>query len=74
MEIDLSPEQQSRLAELAARDGRSAAELVQDAVTRFLDHEAHFAAAVRLGLEAAERDDFVPADEVWAGVEHILKS
>jgi predicted transcriptional regulator len=74
MEIHLSPEQQSRLAELAARDGRAADELVQEAVTRFLDDEARFAEAVKLGLEAAERGDFVPSDEVWAGVERILRS
>jgi predicted transcriptional regulator len=74
MEIHLSPEQEARLAELAARDGRNAAELLQEAVSRFLGEEARFAEAVRLGLDAAERGDFVPSDEVWAGVERILKS
>jgi len=74
MEIHLSPEQEARLAELAARDGRNAAELVQEAVSRFLGDEARFAEAVRLGLDAAERGDFVPSDQVWAGVERILKS
>jgi predicted transcriptional regulator len=74
MEIHLSPEQQSRLAALAARDGRTVAELVHEAVTRFLEDEARFAAAVKLGLDAAERGDFVPSDEVWAEVERILQS
>jgi predicted transcriptional regulator len=74
MEIHLPPEQEARLAELAARDGRNTAELVQEAVSRFLAEEAKFADAVRLGLEAAERGDFVPSDQVWAGVERILKS
>jgi predicted transcriptional regulator len=74
MEIHLPPEQEARLAELAARDGRNTAELVQEAVSRFLGEEAKFADAVRLGLEAAERGDFVPSDQVWAGVERILKS
>jgi predicted transcriptional regulator len=74
MEIHLPPEQEARLAELAARDGRNTAELVQEAVSRFLGEEARFAEAVRLGLDAAERGDFVPSDEVWAGVERILKS
>jgi predicted transcriptional regulator len=68
MEIHLSPEQEARPAELAARDGRNAAQLVQEAVSRFLGEEARFAAAVRLGLDAAERGDFLPSDEVWAGV------
>ncbi len=74
MEIHLPPEQEARLAELAARNGRNTAELVQEAVTRFLGEEARFAEAVRLGLHAAEHGDFVPSDEVWAGVERILKS
>ena len=74
MEIHLSPEQEARLAELAARDGRKTAEIVEEAVTRFLGEEARFAEAVSLGLQAAERGDFVPSDEVWAGVERVLKS
>jgi predicted transcriptional regulator len=73
MEIHLTPEQEARLAELAARDGRNAVELVQEAVSRFLGEEARLAAAVRLGLDAAERGDFVSSDDVWAGVERILK-
>jgi predicted transcriptional regulator len=73
MEIHLSTEQEARLAELAARDGRNTAELVQEAVSRFLTDEARFAEAVRLGLDAAERGDFVPSDQVWAGIERILK-
>jgi predicted transcriptional regulator len=38
------------------------------------DQEARFAEAVRLGLDAADDGDFVPSDEVWAGVERALKS
>jgi predicted transcriptional regulator len=73
MEIHLSTEQEARLAELAARDGRNTAELVQEAVSRFLTDEARFAEVVRLGLDAAERGGFVPSDQVWAGIERILK-
>ena len=74
MEIHLSPEQEARLAELAARDGRNTSDLVEEAVARFLGEEARFAEAVSLGLQAAERGDFIPSDEVWAGVERTLKS
>ena len=73
MKISLSPDQEARLAELASREGRAIGDLVQEAVTRFLDEEACFAEAVKLGLAAAEAGDFVPADEVWAGVEEALK-
>ena len=74
MEIHLSPEQEARLAELAARDGRDSAELVQEAVSRLLEEEERFAKAVRRGLDAAERGDFVLSDQVWAGVEQALKA
>lgn len=73
MEIPLSPEQEAALAQLEARDGRGASEFVQEAVTRYLDDEVRFAEAVRLGLAAADRGDFVASEEVWASVERILQ-
>jgi predicted DNA-binding protein len=66
MKIRLTPEQEARLAELAARDGRKADDLVREAVERFLEEDAHFAEAVRLGLAAAANVDFVASDDVWA--------
>jgi predicted transcriptional regulator len=74
MKIQLTSDQKARLAELAARDGRKTNDLVREAVDRFLDEEARFAEAVRLGLVAAENGDFVASDEVWASVERALKS
>jgi len=74
MKIQLNPDQEARLTELAARDGRKADDLVREAVDRFLDEEARFAEAVRLGLVAAENGDFVASDEVWASVDRALKS
>ena len=74
MEIQLSPDQETRLAELAARDGRKADDLVREAVDRLLNDEARFAEAVRLGLAAADSGDFVGAEEVWTNVERALKA
>jgi predicted transcriptional regulator len=74
MEIQLNPDQEARLDEFARRNGRKADDLVREAVDRFLDDEARFAEAVRLGLVAAESGDFVASEEVWAGVERILKT
>jgi predicted transcriptional regulator len=73
MDVRLTVEQEERLVELAARDGRSPADLAAEAVTRYLDAEASFAQAVKEGLDAADRDEFVSPDEVWARVERILK-
>lgn len=64
MEIRLSPDQSAQLAELAVRNGRTAEQLVAEAVARFLDEEQRFAEAVHIGIEAADRGDFVPAEEI----------
>lgn len=74
MDIQLSPEQENRLAELAARDGRTTDDLVREAIIRFLDDDARFTEAVRIGLAAADAGDFVPSDEVWENIERALKS
>ncbi len=73
MEIELGPEQKTRLDQLAAREGRSAVDLVREAIDRYLGEAAHFAAAVMIRIEAAERGDFVAAEEVWAQVEQVLE-
>jgi predicted transcriptional regulator len=72
MEITLSPDQEVRLAGLAAREGRKTRELVQEAVVRRLE-EARFAEAVKLGLAAADRSEFVASDEVWARAGRIVR-
>ena len=74
MDIHLSPDQEVRLAQLAARDGRNTNDLVREVIARFLDDETRFAEAVKLGVVAAEEGDFVSSDEVWANVERTLKS
>jgi predicted transcriptional regulator len=72
MEIALTAEQEARLVELAARDGRKPSDLAAEAITRFLAEEARFAAAVARGVAAADRGEFVTADKVWARVEKAL--
>jgi len=74
MQIRLNPDQEARLAELAVQNGRKTDDLIREAVDRFLDDEARFAEAVRLGFIAADNGDFVASDEVWAGVERVMRS
>jgi predicted transcriptional regulator len=74
MMINLPPEQEARLIALAARQGRNVDDLAQEAITRLLDDDARFAVAVKRGIAAADQGDFVPSEEVWAGVERILQS
>jgi predicted transcriptional regulator len=74
MIINLPTELEARLAALAARRGRNVDDLAQEAIARLLDDDARFAAAVKRGIAAADQGDFVPPEEVWAGVERILQS
>jgi predicted transcriptional regulator len=74
MKVHLTREQEAHFAELATRKSRSAEELIREVSARYLDDEARFAEAVKLGLTAADSGDFVPADEVWAAVERTLQS
>lgn len=72
MQIQLSDEQEMQLSQMAAQAGRGADELAREAVDRYLTEEARFHSAVQAGRDAAARGDFVPASEVWAGVEREL--
>jgi predicted transcriptional regulator len=74
MQIQLSDEQEMQLSQMAAQAGRGADELAREAVERYLTEEAHFHSAVQAGRDAAARGDFVPAFEVWAGVERELQA
>jgi predicted transcriptional regulator len=74
MEIRISPDQEARLAAIAARDGRDVNELAQEAIARLLDDDARFSEAVKRGIAAADRGEFVASEDVWANVERILRS
>ncbi|MGD0894029.1 MAG: hypothetical protein ABR923_21110 [Terracidiphilus sp.] len=58
---------------MAEQTGKRADEMVREIVERIIAEEGHFRAAVQAGLDAADRGDFVPTDEVWARVERVLK-
>ena len=74
MDIHLTADQEAQLADLAARAGRDPGDLAADAVARYLDDERRFAEAVKRGINAADRGDFVASDEVWAQVERVVKT
>ncbi|HEX3882441.1 MAG TPA: hypothetical protein VHW66_07280 [Stellaceae bacterium] len=66
MEVHLSDELETRLVELATRAGTSADELVQDAVSRYLEDEGRFVEAVLKGLASLDRGDYVSHEDVGA--------
>lgn len=59
MEIHFTPEQEAHLAQIATKAGTAPERLVTNVVTRYLEEEARFLAAVEKGIAAAERGEFI---------------
>lgn len=74
MEIQLPESQANELASLSARTGRSADELVVDAVDRLLAHEAWFDAQVQLGIDQIARGDYLEEEEMDARVARMMRA
>ena len=72
MEVRLSAEKESALRELALRTGRSAEEVIEEAVDHLLDYQEHFLAAVKEGQSSARRGDLLEHDDVVARIARIL--
>jgi predicted transcriptional regulator len=73
MDLQIPERQASQLASLASRTGRSATDLVVEAVDRLLADEKWFDARVRLGIEQIARGEFVEEDEMDARVARMLR-
>jgi predicted transcriptional regulator len=66
MEVQFTPEQEARLAQIASIEGVPPARLVQDAALRLIEDDVRFRAAVRKGIEPADRGQFIEEDEMDA--------
>jgi predicted transcriptional regulator len=73
MEIYFTPEQQAQLAQIATKAGTVPERLVTNVVTRYLDDEGRFLAAVEKGITAAERAESIEEEEMDARLEAMFK-
>ena len=73
MEVHFTPEQQAKLAQVASKAGTAPERLVTKVVTRYLDEESRFFAAVEKGIAAAERGEFIEEEEMDARLEAMFK-
>jgi predicted transcriptional regulator len=73
MEVHFTPEQETQLSHIAAQAGTDPARLVKDAALRLLE-DVRFRAAVREGIEQADRGEFIEEAEMDARFEQILRS
>ena len=74
MEVHFTPEQEAQLARLAAKAGTGIVRLVQGAALRLIQEDALFRAAVREGIEQANRGEFIEEAEMDARFEQIVRS
>jgi len=66
--VRLDNEVLGRIDGLAKSMSRSRTWVIKEAIHHYLDYEEWFSHSVREGLEAAERGDTIPHDEVMADV------
>jgi predicted transcriptional regulator len=74
MEVHLTPEEEAQLSQIANQAGTDAEHLVKDAALRLLEEDSHFRAAVRKGIEQADRGEFIEEAEMNARIEWMFKS
>jgi predicted transcriptional regulator len=74
MEINLSPDQETRLNEMAARTGRMTEEVVREALNRFLEFEDQLTRDVEAARASIRRGEFFEHDEVVARIEKRFRS
>jgi predicted transcriptional regulator len=74
MAVQLKPEQEQELKEIAAQGGLSADEHAQRAVEQYLLWRNDFVAAVRVGLAESERGELLEHERVVERIERLLAS
>ena len=73
MEVHFTPEQEAKLAESAAKQGRDPGELVRQVVARHFYEEDRFVDAVRRGEEAIQQGAFLTHEQVSQRLERFLQ-
>jgi predicted transcriptional regulator len=73
MEVHFTPEQEAKLAQSAAQQGRNPGELVQQVMARYFDEESRFVDSVLRGEDALERGDYLTHEQVGKRLERFLR-
>jgi predicted transcriptional regulator len=73
MEVNLNPELQAKLAQIAAENNSGTEEYVRQLVEHYLDHDAWFRQKVKTGLGQLDRGEFVTHDEIGARIDQMVR-
>ncbi len=74
MEIHFSADKEAKLRDFAIRNGKDAAQVIEEAVDRMLDFDGAFIEAVEEGRAAANRGELLDHAEVVERIERVLRS
>jgi len=74
MEVHLTADQVSHLAEVAEAKGRTVDALAQEVLTRYLEEEARFEQAVKVGEAQLDRGEYLTHDQVTQRVRQLFQS
>lgn len=72
MEVNLDPDLEARLSQLAAREGRDTEALAREAIERLVDHDGWFIREVDKGLVQAKQGKVLTHEEAGMRIERLL--
>jgi RHH-type transcriptional regulator, rel operon repressor / antitoxin RelB len=64
MEVNLTPDLESKLNRLAAERGLDRQALVQEAIERFVDYDEWFLRELEKGIAQADQGEFIEHDDI----------
>jgi predicted transcriptional regulator len=73
MEVELRPDQEAKLNEIAETTGRGTDDLIREAVDRLLGYDEWFKQEVQIGLDALKRGEVIPHEEIEARIDRWLE-
>jgi predicted transcriptional regulator len=74
MEVPFSAATEAQIKQFAASEGKDAAQLVEETMSRVMKRRARFREDIRRSLAAADAGDLVDDDEARAFLEHRERS
>ena len=72
MEVHLDPDLETRLSQLAAREGRDTEALAREAIERLLDYDEWFIQEVEIGLAQVKQGKVLTHEEAGTRLERLL--
>ena len=74
MEVHFTPEQEAKLAQSAAQQGRNPDEFVRQVLARYFDEDSLFVDGVRRGEATHERGEYLTHEQVGHPLQRFLQA